>query len=51
MIKHVIADALPARVAGQTDEEILGQELSFLHEHENWASVNRDHASTHPHHA
>ena len=48
IIKHLIADALPERVVGQTDEETLGKELAFVHE---YCSDNRDHASSHSHRA
>jgi len=49
LLKHLIVDALPERVEGRTDEQVLGAEMDLVHE--SWSSASREHAQSHPHHA
>ena len=51
MVKHLIVDALPARIEGRSDEELLQSEIDFVHKAHWGATANRDHAHHHPHHA
>ena len=44
LIQEIIETSLPPKVDGRTDEELLGEETHFLHEH-----LNREHADHHPH--
>ena len=48
-LKHLLEDALPLRVEGRSDEELLEEEIELVHGHQ--ARLNRDHATYHPHHA
>ena len=48
MVKHLIVDALPARIEGRSDEELLQSEIDFVHKAHWGATANRDHAHHHP---
>jgi len=46
-LKAIIDDALPLKVEGRSDEELLGKETEFLHSH--WAEMNKQSVHAHPH--
>ena len=47
LIKHLLLDALPEKVEGKTDEQLLAEEVELMHQH--FDRIGREHDGGHGH--